>query len=239
MLWEMWVWQMKRDPFDLKKFPRWHPKRLFPTLQARLDDRFARWRYPHHALPLKLLEDLPSLPAEPDWNNTALRVMDMQYLLYVSWRCREDGIPGAFVEVGCYRGVTTRFLAETAHSRSVFAVDPFMGYGGEESDYQIFLQNVGDLDNVHHLRMTSGDAFRRWDYGPLAFVFVDSLHNYANTNFDVAAWGSLLVHGGFLAAHDTDNPGFAGTRRAVFEAAMQEEYELYAHPSNLTILRKQ
>ena len=115
--------------------------------------------------------------------------------------------------------------------------DPYQGYDGEESDYQIFEKNVEAVANVSHLRMTSGEAFRRWDQGPLAFVFIDAVHNYANTSFDIAAWGSLLVRGGFLAAHDTDNPMFAGTRRAVFEV-VGATYELFTHPSNLTILRK-
>ena len=230
---------MRIDPFAIKRFPRWHPKRLFPTLRARLDDRLARWRYPSYALPLKLLDDLPPLPTEPDWNHTALRAPDLKYLLYVSLCCENDMLPGGFVEIGSYRGITTRFLAQVMPSRTVFAVDPFMGYGGDENDYRIFIRNTGDLHNVHHLQMTSGEAFRSWKYGPVALVFIDALHNYANTSFDVAAWGSLLVPGGFLVAHDTDNRGFAGTRRAIFEAATGAQYELFAHPPNLTILRKQ
>lgn len=230
---------MRTDPFAIKRLPRWHPQRLIPTLQARFDERVARWRFQRYALPLKPLDDLPPLASPPDWSNTALRHGDLQHLGAVCCLCERDKIPGGIAEIGCYRGVTTRFLAETVPSRSIFAVDPFMGYGGEESDYQIFLLNIGHLDNIHHLRMTSGEAFHQWTYGPLAFVFIDAVHNYANTSFDIAAWGSLLVPGGFLAAHDTDNPGFAGTRRAIYEAAMQPEYELFAHPSNLTILRKQ
>ena len=229
---------MRVDPFATKRFPRWHPKRLFPTLQARLDDYVAKWRYPHYALPTKHLSALPPLLVEPNWNNTALRASDLRYLLCVSQVCEETGIPGGFVEIGCYRGVTTRFLAEMMPTRVVFAVDPFMGYGGNEYDYQIFLQNIGGLSNVYHMHMTSGEAFRRWGYGPIALVFIDALHNYANTSFDIAAWGSLLAPGGFLVAHDTDNRGFAGTRRAIFEAATRGKYELFAHPPNLTILRK-
>ena len=230
---------MKRDPSEIKTLSYWHPKRLFPTLQARLDNRLARWRYSHYALPLKPLDDLSSLSSTPDWNHTALRQGDLQHLQAICRLCEEKGIPGAIAEIGCYRGITTGFLAESAPSRTIYAIDPFMGYGGEEPDYQIFLQNIARLENIHHLRMTSGEAFRQWEYGPLAFVFIDAVHDYANTSFDIEAWGSLLVPGGFLAAHDTDNPGFAGTRRAVFEAAMQPQYKLFAHPSNLTILCKQ
>ncbi len=121
--------------------------------------------------------------------------------------------------------------------RTVFAVDPFRGYGGDESDFELFCLNTQGLDNVKHLRLSSGDAFRGWQYGPVALVFIDAVHDYPNTRFDLEAWGSLLSPGGIIAAHDTDNPGFAGTRRAVFEAT-KRGYDILAHPPNLTILFK-
>jgi hypothetical protein len=45
-----------------------------------------------------------------------------------------------------------------------------------------------------------------------------------------------LVPGGILALHDTDQEGFAGTRRAAFEAHGDGRFELLAHPPNLTLL---
>lgn len=85
--------------------------------------------------------------------------------------------------------------------------------------------------------MTSGDAFRAWKYGPVAMVFIDAVHDYPITRFDIEAWGSVLPPRGIIAAHDSDNHGFAGTRREVYEATLHG-YEVLAHPSNLTILRK-
>jgi hypothetical protein len=56
-----------------------------------------------------------------------------------------------------------------------------------------------------------------------------------NTAFDIATWSPLLVPGGILALHDTDQEIFAGTRRAAFEAHGHDRFELLAHPSNLTL----
>jgi hypothetical protein len=56
-----------------------------------------------------------------------------------------------------------------------------------------------------------------------------------NTSFDIVTWSPLLVPGGILALHDTDQEFFAGTRRAAFEAHGEDRFELLAHPSNLTL----
>jgi predicted O-methyltransferase YrrM len=227
---------MSPDPFYIKRYAKWDPRRLVPTLEGRLENRIALRRFDAYALPLKALEGLPPLPSEPNWENTALQRSDMQYLLLLCQLCEREQISGAVVEVGCFRGETTRVLAQTVHPRRMVAVDPYRGYGGGDIDYAIFCQNTRGLQ-VEHLRLTSGDAFRGWKKDPVALVFIDAVHDYPNTRFDIAAWGGLVAPGGFVAAHDTDNPSFAGTRRAVYEAA-QNGYVLFAHPSNLTILRK-
>ena len=75
----------------------------------------------------------------------------------------------------------------------------------------------------------------RWRHGPASFLFIDAVHDYVNTAFDIATWSPLLVPGGILALHDTDQEIFAGTRRAAFETLGHDHFELLAHPSNLTL----
>jgi hypothetical protein len=94
------------------------------------------------------------------------------------------------------------------------------------------------LENIIHERRTSGEAARDWTHGPVQFVFIDAVHDYWNTSFDLQVWDRHLEVGGLLAAHDTDNPRFAGTRRAVAEVFDSQAYELHAHVENLAILRK-
>lgn len=228
---------MSPDPFYIKQYAKWNPKRFFPTLRARVDNRIAVMRFAAYALPSKTVDPLPQLGYVPEWTNTALGQIDMQYLLYACQLCSQDGIEGACVEVGCFRGVTTRLLATARYPALTVAVDPYFGYGGDARDYELFRLATEGLDNIKHMRMTSGDAFRAWKDGPVAVVFIDAVHNYPNTRFDLEAWGSMLRSGGIIAAHDTDNPAFAGTRRAVYEAS-RREYDMLAHPPNLTLLRK-
>ena len=144
----------------------------------------------------------------------------------------------SIVEVGCYRGVTTRFLARRSH-RTVFAVDPFRGYGGSDDDLAIFQENICGLGNVIPLRKTSGEAARTWNEREASFVFIDAVHDYVNVAHDIAAWEANLSPGGILALHDTDDIRFAGTRYAVFEAQRtRRRFSVFAHTKNLTMLRK-
>lgn len=218
------------DPFVIKQYPKWHPTRLAFTLKARLIEQEARKNYKKYALPEKILPNLPAAH-NLDYLNTAVTLSQMQYLLH-ALSATEHLTNSVIVEVGCYRGVTTRCLA-SATSRQVIAVDPYIGYGGSEEDYHYFKSNVSGLPNVIHEKVTSGEAARNWKYGSVSFVFIDALHDYVNTAFDIKSWSSLLVKGGILAMHNTERYSFAGKRKAVFDAIHQAE--LFAHVDNLTL----
>jgi predicted O-methyltransferase YrrM len=224
---------LRTDPFEVKQYSKKHPRRLAFTAKARVIERLARWKYESYALPEKVVPDLSSAP-DADWSNTAVTDFQIQHLLY-ALSLAESLTDTVVVEVGSYRGETTRLLAK-ATSRKLIAVDPFIGYGASEEDYRIFRRNTSDLTNVIHERKCSGDAVRTWTHGAVGMIFIDAVHDYVNTAFDIEAWSPLLVKGGILALHDTDYPCFAGTRKAAFEAS--HDALLLAHPHNLVILQK-
>lgn len=224
---------LQTDPFSLKGYPRWHPKRLLPTLVARLQERLAYLRFEDYQLPYCSLEELRPCP-DYDKGDTAVTDSQMQHLLKAATAVNG----GTIVEVGCYRGVTTRCLAEAVTPVHVIGVDPFIGWGGADDDYEAFTCRIAGLENVIHERCTSGEAARNWSHGSVKFVFIDAVHDYWNTSYDLQVWDKHLEVGGILAAHDTDHAQFAGTRRAVAEILDSRSYELYAHVENLTILQK-
>jgi predicted O-methyltransferase YrrM len=147
----------------------------------------------------------------------------------------KDTEEGAIAEIGSYRGETTRCLAQ-ATNRAVFAVDPYIGYGGAEEEYGRFKLRIAGLRNVTHLKMTSGEAARAWNRGPISLVFIDAVHDYVNARYDISVWSDLVVTGGIIALHDTDDPRFPGSRRAAFEAA--KRFHIWAHPPGMVLLRK-
>jgi predicted O-methyltransferase YrrM len=156
--------------------------------------------------------------------------------LLAALRCTEH-MSTPVVEVGCYRGVTTKLLA-TNTARNLLGVDPFAGYGGAEQDLKIFQKRIDGVSNVIHLRRTSGEAARQLVKDRFSVVFIDAVHDYVNTRFDSIAWCSLIEKGGLIAFHDTDEANFPGTRRAVFELMRKHSLSLEEHLANLVILRK-
>jgi hypothetical protein len=223
------------DPFVIKRLPKWHPRRLAFKTQTITIERAARRRFERYALPERVLADLPALDDEIAWQNTSVTPLQMQHLLH-ALALSDRFTDTVVVEVGSFRGETTRCLAR-ATARTVIAVDPYSGYGGAEAELGLFRHRVAGLKNVILERATSGAAARNWRHGPVGLLFIDAVHDYVNTSFDIATWSPLLASGGVLALHDTDQEIFAGTRRAAFEAHGNGRFELLAHPSNLTLLR--
>jgi predicted O-methyltransferase YrrM len=222
------------DPFAVKRYPRWHPLRLAHKSLAVTSEWEARRRYARYALPELQWDPLPPVP-EADWEATSVTPPQMRHLLRAV--AATESLAGTvIVEVGCFRGVTTRCLAG-ATSRTVVAVDPYEGYGGADADLSCFRQRIAGLDNVIHEAKTSGNAAGDWTHGPASFVFIDAVHDYVNTSFDIKAWTPKLVRGGILALHDIDQAAFAGTRRAAFELLGDYRLELLAHPDNLAMFR--
>jgi len=225
---------MKIDPFLIKKkYYRWHPLRVLFTAKARLDDEWARFNFKRYNISSKEFGELPSVP-DFDKRKTAISSKLMQYLI-AALEHTEYMDDTVIVEVGSYKGETTKCLAHATH-RKVITVDPYFSYDESDENYRIFRDTIADCNNVLHLKKTSGDAWRNWSFGPISFVFIDAIHNYANVSFDIYAWSQKLIAGGLLALHDTANPGFSGSRRATYYALTQ--FRLWANPGNLVILEK-
>ncbi len=222
---------MPPDPFEFKKHPRLHPARLGFTLYARTMEFCSHLAFDH-----VVLDELDAEWAPVDDFNTmdtAVTARQMAALLHFLNETEE--LRGTVVvEIGSYHGVTTSKFAE-ATKRMVYAVDPFIGYGGAETDYEIFLSNTRTHPSIRHLRQTSGAAAKQWRSLSVSFLFVDAVHDYVNAMHDVAAWSAKLAPGGMLAMHDTDNNIFAGTRLAAWQIA--KRMRIVCHIPDLLILQ--
>jgi predicted O-methyltransferase YrrM len=221
-----------QDPFEMKKFSKWNPRRIIYTLLARSDERKSKGMFRECELPMQLIPGLESLAIAAS-EDTAVTPLQMAHLVEGIHSTEE--LSGVRAEVGCYRGVTTKALASQT-KRKYVGVDPYIGYGGADGDFAKFRQNTEGLAHVVHEKKTSGAGFRGWSHGMISFVFIDAVHDYVNTAYDAEVWSSLVAPGGIIALHDTDNESFAGTRRAAFEAS--RKYAVYAHVENLVMLRK-
>ena len=225
---------MPLDPFA-SDLPKWHPRRLFLKGWTAARERVSRGRYERCRLPDRTLDALPPLPdGGVAWDETAVTPEQMRYLLAaLEATAHLDGT--VVVELGAYRGVTTRLLAGRT-DRTVVAVDLFHpGWSEAAEAMAAFHARTDGVANVVLERRSSGAAAAGWSRPPASVVFIDAQHNFVNTDFDVRVWRPKLVPGGILALHDTDRPHFAGTREAAHRAG--RTLELFAHVDNLTLFR--
>lgn len=228
-----------KDPFALKSLSKFGPNRLIFTLHARLQETQASLLFKTYRIPDKEAIITPKfeLSSVVDFEDTAVTKDHMKILL-CSIRDTEKFAEPA-VEIGAYRGVTSRVLASST-SRNYIVVDPYIGYGGAENDLLKMRERTKSLSNVMHLKMTSGDAYRQSIKQKLSFIFVDAVHDYVNARFDGLAWSNLLVPGGLIAFHDTDSKIFPGVQRFVWELLnkSQNRFRLHYHEKGIVVLEK-
>lgn len=131
-----------------------------------------------------------------------------------------------FVEVGCYLGKSTCYMAEAlierACSATLHIVDTFCGDQniGAANFHAQFVQNMigtGVWDRLNEVHVA--DSVRFAESMPLDsvdFVFIDAEHTFESVARDLAAWWPRVRAGGLMAGHDYTD-WFPGLRGAVDE----------------------
>lgn len=120
------------------------------------------------------------------------------------------------IEVGCWLGLSTRFLAENQGPKGkIYAVDTWRGpenepyFMKEQAHrlphlYQQFLSNIKHANLTHKIipiRMTSMEAAEALDiYADL--IYIDASHDTKSVLEDIFAWNGHLKQGGFLCGDD-------------------------------------
>ena len=223
------------DPFELKSLSKIHPYRLLWTASSRLLDYYGRLTYK----PISAQADRNKLvhfftdrgSPLPD-TVIGSRKAELLELAVAATESFTEPI----VEIGSYRGATTRQLA-LATKRLVYAVDPYVGYGGWESDMAMFKEKTHSLSNVCHLKETSGSAFKQLQDHLFSFVFVDAVNDFYNTWFNFSAWASLVRPGGLIAVDSVDD--WPGPNLACHKILAQtDKYSLWGYCPDLAIVQK-
>lgn len=120
---------------------------------------------------------------------------------------------GRVVEVGCFKGRSSRCLSDLSDMygkklRLTF-VDTWAG-SEEHQDlpdvkdgllFDIFRRNMDGIVYDFY-RMPSVEAAVNFEDGSLDFVFIDASHDYENVCADIRAWLPKVRSGGVLGGHD-------------------------------------
>lgn len=149
----------------------------------------------------------------------------------LEWLAQQAAISKTIVEIGSWKGRSTRAMADNLQKGSViYAVDTWKGTAEDSHMEQLvgkpeewlmgqFLSNMGPellgTGAVVPVQAPSTEAALRFANGPkFDFIFIDAAHDYDNVKADILAWRPLLASGGLLAGHDFVQ-GRGGVVRAV------------------------
>lgn len=141
---------------------------------------------------------------------------------------------GIIVEVGCWLGRSTLFLAESIleskKNISLYAVDTWKG--SDEEAHRSYIAEIGGVDKLYEqflkntslippgiicpIRKPSIDASFLFDNRSISAVFIDADHRYEYIRRDILAWLPKIKPGGFIGGHDYVN-GWNGVVEAVDE----------------------
>ncbi|HSX25822.1 MAG TPA: class I SAM-dependent methyltransferase [Chlamydiales bacterium] len=137
----------------------------------------------------------------------------------------------SIVEIGVYRGNTSKLFRLFFPEATLYLIDPWKIYDAyqtvdarpistEQSDYENAYENVKQLfpndPKVHILRKSSLEAAPEVPNN-LDLVFIDGNHSYPFVKQDIQTWLPKVRDGGILAGHDYDPIHFPGVTQAVDE----------------------
>ena len=223
------------DPFALKSKSKLSPSRVIWTMQSRALENFAQMRHKSASTSF----DVDALEHHFDEEGESIEdtAVTDNHLKILELAAKETAsLSAPIVEIGAYRGVTTKFLASDK-SRHVIAVDPFIGYGGAEDDFAVFKTNTDALENVTHKRTTSGTALKDVADESVSMVFVDAVHDVSNSWFDSVSWSRKIKVGGILAMHDVDDHAGSGLSGRHFVRKMKN-FTPWAYAPNILCLKR-
>ncbi len=135
---------------------------------------------------------------------------------------------GEIVELGCYKGRSTIWLAigsKLSGGEKVYAIDKFRfneaaqkEYGNPQDSEPFFDKNIANCkvaDIVVKLKGGFSEVAKTWDR-PIKLLFIDGDHTYEGTRNNYLNWEPHLIEGGMVAFHDS-NSNYPGVDRVIEE----------------------
>ncbi len=242
------------DPWEIRKRHRLDPVRCYLTLRRFLEPYWYRMRW--SADPWSGHLDGGALPSVEGSEHEVELLLSLEKIpsavtaeqaraLYHFARCAPAD--GEVVEIGSGMGKSTLALAWGSKRNRfpcvVHTVDPLpdMPDMPRHERFEVLtrtFQEYGGDNIVLHVR--SSGEYRRESTAAIRLLFVDAAHDYLNSCFDLAAYKTLVVPGGFVIAHDVDNPWYGpGTRKAFIDCILYDRaFRLWHHMQNLAVAKK-
>lgn len=152
------------------------------------------------------------------YHQSGLDALERAYL-------RTRRLAGIVVEVGCWEGRSTCFLANVAYPNTVHAVDTWEGSPGEISadlakERDVYAQFTGNVAELTHGNVTPyRTGWREWfaaHVGPIRFLHIDATHTYDEVRANIEAALPHVVVGGIICGDDAHHePVISAARDAL------------------------
>lgn len=147
----------------------------------------------------------------------------------LSWLAQTAADKSLIIEVGCYKGRSTRAIADNCNGAKVYAVDPYHGNylyddgrvfkSMDDKIMNQFYHNLKDhltSGKVTHHRETLDSFVKNLEEKP-DFIFLDGDHRYDEVMNDIRNSLKVLSNGGILSGHDYTHKDWPGVKKAVSE----------------------
>jgi|MudIll2142460700_1097286.scaffolds.fasta_scaffold142979_2 predicted O-methyltransferase YrrM len=127
------------------------------------------------------------------------------------------------LEIGCYKGRSTRALADNTNG-IVHALDPWNGsyfsddgsLNGIRTDvYDEFYHNL--RDHIHNGKVVPIKKFS-WQFetpNKFDFIFIDGDHRESYVRHDIRLAERIILPGGIISGHDYNQAGWPSVKRVV------------------------
>jgi len=157
--------------------------------------------------------------------------------------------PQHVVEVGSYQGKSTVVLGSVTKAlfpeAKVFAIDPHEGMVGATDQglqrvaptLEKFMANISGAGLDNQVVLIKDYSFQvNWKL-PIAFLFIDGLHDYPNVARDFWKFSPYVVPGGYIAFHDYADY-YPGVKALVDELLGSGGYAKVALAESLMVVQK-
>jgi len=134
---------------------------------------------------------------------------------------------GIFVEIGVWKGLSIKYLAEKVKNKniSIVGIDTFEGTKGEHDDdidvingtlFKRYLKNIHPY-TIHTIVGRSDESYENFPNESINFLFIDADHHYEVVKRDIELWYPKIKKGGIISGHDYAEGGECGVIPAVNE----------------------
>jgi O-methyltransferase len=146
-----------------------------------------------------------------------------------------EQIPGAFAELGVYRGNTSRLIHFTAPDRTLYLFDTFSGFPKQDLAAQsdgrfrdtgldLVSQAIGDTTNVVFKEGYFPETAAGLEHETFAFVLLD-FDLYTPTRAAIEFFYPRVSAGGYVFAHDYNSPESDGAVAKALDPFLADKSE--------------